>query len=91
MLPAKRRQVGQQGISNRFAAATGGIQRAAEIDGVPQRDGSRDQGSRHGKDLKARMAARTTNSGSDETPVFGHLLTRSAASHWKAGWFVVKA
>ena len=40
--------------------------------------------------LKARMAAQATNSASGETPVFSHLLTRSAAGHWKAGWFVVK-
>ena len=44
MLPAERGEVGQQRVRDQVAAAPGGIQGAAEIDGVPQRDGGRDQG-----------------------------------------------
>ena len=44
MLPAKRGEVGEQGIWNQVAAAAGGIQCPAEIDGVPQHDGGCDQG-----------------------------------------------
>ena len=44
MLPAERRDVGEQGVGNDLAAAAQGVHRTAEIDGVPQRDGRRDQG-----------------------------------------------
>src|SRR5215210_1904018 len=44
VLPAERREVGEQGIWHRLAAAAQGILRATEIDGVPQGDGGRDQG-----------------------------------------------
>ena len=44
MLPAERGEVGQKRIWDQVAAAPCGIQRAAEIHGVPQRDGGRDQG-----------------------------------------------
>ena len=43
MLPAQRGRVGEQSIRDRVAAAAIGIQRPPKIDGVPQRDGCRDQ------------------------------------------------
>ena len=44
VLPAERRDMGEQGVGNDLAAAAQGVQGAAEVDRVPQRDGSRDQG-----------------------------------------------
>src|SRR3954469_19508771 len=44
VLPAERREVSEQRIRHRLATTIQGVQRAAEIDGVPQGDGSRDQG-----------------------------------------------
>ena len=44
MLPAERGAVGQQRIRDQVAAASCCVQRAAEVDGVPQRDGRCDQG-----------------------------------------------
>ncbi len=44
MLPAERGQMGEQRVGHHVAEATHDIQRAAEIDGVPQHDGRRDQG-----------------------------------------------
>ena len=44
MLPAQRGEVGEQGIRDQVTTAAGGIQCPAEIDGVPQHDGRRDQG-----------------------------------------------
>lgn len=43
MLPADRREVGEQQIRHRFAAMAECIQRAAEVDRVPERDGGGDQ------------------------------------------------
>ena len=42
MLPAERSEVGEQRVRDQVAAAPRSIQRAAEIDGVPQRDGGCD-------------------------------------------------
>ena len=44
MLPAERGDVGEQRIRHRLAAAAHGIERAAEIDGVPERDRGGDEG-----------------------------------------------
>ena len=44
MLPAERGEVGEQPVRDQVAVATRGIQRSAEIDGVPQCDGRGDQG-----------------------------------------------
>src|SRR3954453_12263065 len=44
VLPAERREVSEQRIWHRLATTMQGVQRAVEIDGVPQGDGSRDQG-----------------------------------------------
>ena len=44
MLPAERHEVGKQSVRHGFATATHSVERAAEIDGVPQRDRGRDQG-----------------------------------------------
>ena len=44
MLPAERGEVGEQRVRHRLAAAAQGVERTAEIDGVPQRDGGGDQG-----------------------------------------------
>ena len=44
MLPAERREVDEQRIRHRVATAMQGVQCAAEINGVPQGDGGRDQG-----------------------------------------------
>jgi len=44
VLPAKRGEMGEQRVRDQVAAAAHDVQRAAEIDGVPQRDGGRDKG-----------------------------------------------
>jgi len=44
VLPAERRQVGQQGVRDHLAAAAHRVEGTAEIDGVSQGDGGRDQG-----------------------------------------------
>ena len=44
MLPAERREVGEQRVRHHLAAAAQGIERTAEVDRVPQRDGGGDQG-----------------------------------------------
>ncbi len=41
VLPAERGEVGEQRIGDQVAATARGIEGAAEIDGVPQRDGGR--------------------------------------------------
>ena len=43
MLPADRREMGEQRIRDHFAAAAQGINGTAEIDGVPERDGGGDE------------------------------------------------
>jgi len=44
VLPPERGEVGQQGVRDGLATLSKGIDRAAEIDRVPQRDRRRDQG-----------------------------------------------
>ncbi len=44
MRPSKRGKVREQGVGNGLAAQAQVIQRAADIDGVPERDRRRDQG-----------------------------------------------
>src|SRR3954454_13404751 len=44
VLPAERREMGEQRIRHRLATTMQGVLRTAEIDGVPQGDGGRDQG-----------------------------------------------
>ena len=43
MLPAERCQVGQESVRDHLATAAQRVERAAEIDCVPQRDGRRDE------------------------------------------------
>lgn len=44
VLPAERRDVGQQGVGDVFTVAAQPVDRAAEVDRVPERGGGRDQG-----------------------------------------------
>jgi hypothetical protein len=44
VLPAERCKMVQQGVWHRLAVAAHGVERAAEINGVPQRYGGCDQG-----------------------------------------------
>src|SRR3954453_23634967 len=80
MLPAERREVDEQRIRHRVATAMQGVQCAAEINGVPQGDGGREQGQAAGPVLLGLGRAGAPGGGCGGAWAVGR---RGGRSRWK--------